>query len=626
MIGSGRGTRRTLGYRAHVSQPTFEYRIQRVMPPALELPLPPEPGVFSQAVSPDSLGRIAADADRLVLVALAVTAEGGRIIGQLTAHWVGFPDDRPSDLFIDELAVSPSWRRRGVGSSLLNALNSHTGGRELGNVRLVAAPDNAAASALYARHGSGPSPALLYTFRRGAVIGSTAEDAARRQIPTAPTLDLHPGEPAAASGPKQAPELRRPPLERVERYQDLGLLGEGGSAQVRRVRDLELNRVVAMKIIHPERSSSSLARARFIEEIQITAQLQHPGILPLYDAGRLPDGRVWFTMKEVRGKTLGATIRQVHAAAGPGMPVAPAGLRWLVELLHKASLAVIYAHEHGVLHRDLKPANIMIADLGEVWVMDWGLSKAPEGGDGDHGDDGLVSLDRERVGTVAGRVLGTPAYMAPEQAAGKSAMLDIRTDVYALGAILYEILAGRSPYPGTNALDVVRQVLAGPPPPPSDRAAPGTELPAALVDVCARAMARQPEDRFASVRQFAGAIDAWLRGWQLQSRTFPAGRVFAREGEAGTKAWIIQSGRCRVFRTVDGRDLELGELGPGDVCGETAAMTGDVRIASVQALDEVRVTEVERSALAEALRLETPLGAFVLALARRFREAELGRR
>ena len=315
-------------------------------------------------------------------------------------------------------------------------------------------------------------------------------------------------------------------------FEDLGPLGEGGMGEVRRVRDPDLKRVMAMKILRSPLLKEPAALARFIAEAQATAQLTHPSIVPVHELGRLDDGRVWFTMREVKGRTLGAMIDEVHAAsAGERWNESSSGwtFRRLMERFHGACEGVAYAHHRGVVHRDLKPDNIMVGAYGEVLVLDWGLAKIR----GHEDLDGAVVTTRTeddahktRMGTVA----GTPAYMPPEQARGEVEAIGTRSDVYSLGAILYEILSGRAPYEGSSWRAVIRQVLAFAPDPPGRVAGPadtftmdrmhfdeveassGPPLPDELVQACERAMARDPEDRHEDASAFADDILSWLDG------------------------------------------------------------------------------------------------------------------
>ena len=320
----------------------------------------------------------------------------------------------------------------------------------------------------------------------------------------------------------------------LERYEDLGRLGMGGMGEVRRVRDRYLGRTLALKTLHEAFTARPTLVARFREEAQATAQLQHPGIVPIYDLGQLPDGRLWFTMKEVSGQTLGQVIEQVHASSSDQGQVAPGGwsLRRLVAALRQVCEAVGYAHSRGVVHRDLKPDNIMVGEHGEVLVLDWGLAKVLRRSPGvsPSSTQGAVQTDRSTVSaleTRIGAVAGTPAFMPPEQALGRVDAVGPQSDVYALGAILYCALSGHSPYRNGDAAAVLAKVRRGPPEPLVTRIgvrvaeAPATEdgqreqplpLPVALVEACERAMHRDPTQRFGTATALGAELQAWLDG------------------------------------------------------------------------------------------------------------------
>jgi eukaryotic-like serine/threonine-protein kinase len=300
------------------------------------------------------------------------------------------------------------------------------------------------------------------------------------------------------------------------RYEDLGPNAGGTFGEVRRARDTVLDRVVAMKLLRAEHAGEPHLRRRFLVEAQITAQLQHPGIVALYDRGEAPDGRLWFTMKEVRGRTLHDVIAELHASSSPaGFGATPSGwtFRRVVDAFARIAQAMAYAHSRGVMHRDLKPENLMAGEFGEVLVMDWGLARRvgvadlAEGGiSGPPGDAGSAALTRY------GDVLGTPAYMPPEQALGDSRLHGPASDVYSLGAVLYCLLTGKPPYRGDSAREVLQALLAGPPVPVSDAAAGGPAVPAELCAIVERAMRPAIEQRYESAEEMARDVVAWLDG------------------------------------------------------------------------------------------------------------------
>jgi len=312
------------------------------------------------------------------------------------------------------------------------------------------------------------------------------------------------------------------------RYEVMARLGEGGMGAVWRVRDRELGRVMALKVLHPGVMSDATRVARFVEEAQVSAQLQHPGIVPVHDLGRLLDGRFFFTMKEVQGHTLAEVIQAVHRASAGGVwrPVeSPEGrsvwsFRLLVDLFGRVCEAVAYAHSRGVIHRDLKPQNIMVGAFGEVLVLDWGLAKIAGGADRparERAREQRIQTERSDSGsqlTQAGTVAGTPAYMPPEQALGEIDALGPRSDVYALGCVLFEILAGAPPFRQANLGRLLQAVVRGDVTPlPDDR-----PLPEALVTICQRAMRPEASERYLDAGALAAEVSAWLEGAKARER------------------------------------------------------------------------------------------------------------
>ncbi len=246
------------------------------------------------------------------------------------------------------------------------------------------------------------------------------------------------------------------------RYQLHGEIARGGMGIVLKGRDVDLGRDVAVKVLHDRHRDNPEIIRRFLEEAQIGGQLQHPGIVPVYELGRLDDERLYIAMKLVHGRTL---AEMMESRANPAEDQS----RYLA-IFEQLCQTMAYAHSCGVIHRDLKPSNIMVGSFGEVQVMDWGLAKVIDrGGVADEERSRRVQAEQEPVRTLrsgsigdesmAGSVLGTPPYMAPEQAQGRHDTMDERADVFGLGAILCEILTGLPPYAGATSNEVLSKAL-----------------------------------------------------------------------------------------------------------------------------------------------------------------------
>ncbi|MBI2921718.1 MAG: protein kinase [Planctomycetes bacterium] len=288
-------------------------------------------------------------------------------------------------------------------------------------------------------------------------------------------------------------------------------LGRGGLGRVVEAEDGTIGRTVALKLLREDAPEEALERFRW--EARVTGRLEHPNVVPVHEVGRLPDGREFFCMKRIAGRDMAEAIRE---GKWP--------LRRLVEAFRDVCGAVAYAHWKGVIHRDLKPANVMLGDFGEVLVVDWGLAKE-QGGRAEGREGGKATLERgdgvpalspsgPSALTLDGDLMGTPAYMPPEQAAGRLSELDARSDVWSLGAILYEILAGRPPFVGEGALEVARRVVEEPVAPPSSVRA----CPPDLEAICLKALSKKKEDRYASAVELELEIEQFLEGTKERER------------------------------------------------------------------------------------------------------------
>jgi formylglycine-generating enzyme required for sulfatase activity/serine/threonine protein kinase len=424
------------------------------------------------------------------------------------------------------------------------------------------------------------------------------------------------GEPARRTSDSRSYAARA--LERLAqrtrpfgRYDVQGEVARGGQGAVLRVRDQDLDRDLAMKVVHGQealaqgetRPVDSLTLGRFIEEAQVTGRLDHPGIVPVHELGLDAEGRVYFTMKLVKGEDLSAIFEKVRTGR-EGWTLTRA-----LGVLTKVCEAMAYAHAKQVIHRDLKPANIMVGKFGEVYVMDWGLARVlnaedhhdlriqptlmtsemrSERHDASSPDSPLVTMD--------GDVVGTPVYMSPEQATGKLDRMGPHSDVYSLGAMLYELCAGHMPYVRPDMMLSARAVwyrVQEGPPEALQKRAPRT--PPELVAICERAMAREVEARYRDTSELAADLAAFLEqrvvsafetgGWAEARKWVQRNRALAAALAAAVLLLLVGLATALFLRQEAQDNLDLAERRANELVRERNSV---LRLSALGELADLR--------------------------------------
>jgi eukaryotic-like serine/threonine-protein kinase len=375
------------------------------------------------------------------------------------------------------------------------------------------------------------------------------------------------------------------------------LLGQGGMGRVSLAFDPVLTREVAVKELSRELSDTEGFRQDFIREARVNGGLQHPAIVPVHALHIGEDGSLMFTMQAVNGLNLREWLQS---------PERPVGSRQRLEeglaIFLKICDALAYAHSRGVLHCDIKPENVMVGGYGSYYLMDWGLS-------------------RPLIHEVPASVCGTPAYMAPEQARNQA--LDERSDIFCLGAILLEIVTDTTPYGRGTAKYCQARAVRGDVI-DVEAAAQGVGVSSRVCQIIQRAVAPKPEDRYPTVIELRDDVRAFLLGgFHLPRRTFAAGDLLVKEGDVEDTAYMLLSGRCRVFRQISGEQNTLRLLGPGDILGELSLLLDTPRTATIEAETECTALIIDRDAIERSGAMVGWPAALMRALAHRFREMEL---
>lgn len=305
-------------------------------------------------------------------------------------------------------------------------------------------------------------------------------------------------------------------MNRGMRYTEFKTVAKGGKCLIQSCKDFHLGRTIAYKSLLKEIADDPFEQKRFIREARVTAMLQHPNTIPVYELSRDNRGHYYFTMKLVEGYTLREVLDM--AREEDNLPVDGYGFHRLVTILIQVANALDYAHCHGVVHRDIKPENILMGPFGEVLLLDWGLAKVwSRDGEPDEPDpnEPFAKVSDPSL-TARGRLQGTALFMSPEQIA-ESRQLDHRTDIYSLGVVLYEILAGRPMFESDKVDELLEMAKNVRPPRPSEIASDEWDIPSQLEGICMRCIEKDPDERIQTARRLVAELRSWRLRWAAES-------------------------------------------------------------------------------------------------------------
>jgi serine/threonine protein kinase len=338
------------------------------------------------------------------------------------------------------------------------------------------------------------------------------------------------------------------PIDSSQRYLLQEELGRGGAGSVYRAFDRVTKRTVALKVLRSASPDEETLR-RFLAETEISSRLEHPGIIPVYDAGTLSDGRPFYTMREVNPLSL----RDAMSRSDPAQSLS---LHRLCSIFLQISNALAYAHSQHIIHRDLKPENILLGKYGEVYITDWGISKDIS----DSTSFSYTQPPREGQGasiTEEGFIVGTPGYMSPEQITGNDP-LDTRSDLFSLGVVLYELLTGRAPFVGSNSTDAMMRTLRVTP------ASPESTLlgcPPVLSEICMSLLSKSRDDRPQEATLVVAAIEFFLEEERAGAKREDEAERFAREARRHVQRAIQLSKEYSDLKKRELLERQLSRMG-----------------------------------------------------------------
>ncbi|MFM1549606.1 MAG: protein kinase domain-containing protein, partial [Lentisphaeria bacterium] len=399
-------------------------------------------------------------------------------------------------------------------------------------------------------------------------------------------------------------------------------LARGGMGVIYTVYDQDLRRTTAMKVLPPQILHQEPKISSFIEESRITAQLEHPNIVPIHEIGVIEGSSLpYYTMKLIDGEPLTNVIRMI-AREDPEY-VQHYTRHRLLDIFLKVCNAVAYAHSHGVIHRDIKPENIMVGKFGEVLLMDWGLAKYVDADDNtafEEAEDSSQIIEHNPSRTEDGVIKGSLAYIAPEQVLGDSSAIDKKTDIFLLGGTLYQIFTHLPPYEGENTMDVLQRAERCQYEVPSKRN-PRAQIPKALERIILHAMAPTKDKRYESCQDLIDDVEAFVAGRRSGGiRQFQVDQEIIKAGDESKETFVIISGKAEVHRNVNGRNMTIAEIGAGEIVGEMAGIGQGARTATVTATEDTEALIITYELMLDELRKLPPwMEKIVFSLADRVR-------
>ena len=399
-------------------------------------------------------------------------------------------------------------------------------------------------------------------------------------------------------------------------------LARGGMGVIYTVYDQDLRRTTAMKVLPPQILHQEPKISSFIEESRITAQLEHPNIVPIHEIGVIEGSSLpYYTMKLIDGEPLTNVIRMI-AREDPEY-VQHYTRHRLLDIFLKVCNAVAYAHSHGVIHRDIKPENIMVGKFGEVLLMDWGLAKYVDADDNtafEEAEDSSQIIEHNPNRTEDGVIKGSLAYIAPEQVLGDSSAIDKKTDIFLLGGTLYQIFTHLPPYEGENMMDVLQRAERCQYEVPSKRN-PRAQIPKAVERIILHAMAPTKDKRYESCQDLIDDVEAFVAGRRSGGiRQFQVDQEIIKAGDESKETFVIISGKAEVHRNVNGRNMTIAEIGAGEIVGEMAGIGQGARTATVTATEDTEALIITYELMLDELRKLPPwMEKIVFSLADRVR-------